>query len=151
MFNELTMRLAHNFSLGRIMAAAVFALCLQATGGTTVPIQIRVLNAKSGQVVANQKVSVAIKGTKNVTEYTTDPQGNINLDLPPGAEVFVATEWWTTCRKTRSGVDPYVPVSKVFQEGVTIPNSCGRARSETIKGKLVIFARKSSMVKLFQK
>ncbi len=47
--------------------------------------------------------------------------------------------------------DPYVSVSKVFQEGVTMPNSCGRAKSETMKGKLVIFAEKSSLWKLFQK
>jgi hypothetical protein len=32
-----------------------------------------------------------------------------------------------------------------------LPNSCGKAKSETIKGKLVIFAAKSSLWKLFQK
>jgi hypothetical protein len=133
------------------VGTALFALCLQAVGQAPVQIQIRVLNAKSGDPVANQKVSVAIKGTKNATEYTTDAEGNINVDLPPDAEVFAATEWWTTCRKMESGVNPYVPVSRVFQEGVTVPNSCGKARSETIKGKLVIFAEKSSLWKLFQK
>jgi len=134
-----------------VLGTAIFAMCLQANGETPIPIQIRVLNAKNGERVANQKVSVAIKGAKNATEYTTDAEGNINLDLQPGAEVFVATEWWTTCRKIESGVDPYVQVSRVFQEGVTVPNSCGRAKSETIKGKLVIFAKKSSPWKLFQK
>ena len=134
-----------------MLGTAIFAMCLQANGETPIPIQIRVLNAKNGERVANQKVSVAIKGAKNATEYTTDAEGNINLDLQPGAEVFVATEWWTTCRKIESGVDPYVQVSRVFQEGVTVPNSCGRAKSETIKGKLVIFAKKSSPWKLFQK
>jgi hypothetical protein len=153
MLRELTMRLAlHKVSLGGLMVCtAIFAMCLQATGVPPIPIQIRVLNAKNGERVANQKVSVAIKGTKNATEYTTDAEGNINLDLPREAEVFVATEWWTTCRKIQGGVDPYVPVSRVFQEGVTVPNSCGRAKSETIKGKLVIFAKKSSPWKLFQK
>jgi hypothetical protein len=131
------------------MGTAILALCLQAAGAS--PIQIRVLNAKNGERVANQKVSVAIKGTKNATEYTTDAEGNINVDLDPGAEVFVATEWWTTCRKMESGVDPYVSVDRVFQEGVTVQNSCGHAKSETIKGKLVIFAKKSSLVQLFQK
>lgn len=134
-----------------MVGTAIFAMGLQATGETPIPIQIRVLNAKNGEHVANQKVSVAIKGTKNATEYTTDAEGNINVDLPREAEVFVATEWWTTCRKVESGVDPYVQVSKVFQEGVTVPNSCGHAKSETIKGKLVIFAKKSSPWKLFQK
>lgn len=134
-----------------MLGTAVFTMCLQATGETPIPIQIRVLNAKNGERVTNQKVSVAIKGAKNATEYTTDAEGNINVDLPPEAEVFVATEWWTTCRKIKNGVDPYVPVSRVFQEGVTVPNTCGRAKSETIKGKLVIFAKKSSPWKLFQK
>lgn len=147
-----TMRLAHKASLGRlVVGTAIFALCLQAVGETPVQIQIRVLNAKNGARVANQKVSVVIKGTKNATEYTTDAEGNIDVNLPPEAEVFAATEWWTTCRKTESGVDPYVSVGRVFQEGVTVPNSCGKAKSETIKGKLIIFAEKPSLWKLFQK
>jgi hypothetical protein len=50
-----------------------------------------------------------------------------------------------------SGVDPYVSLGRVLQEGVTVQNSCGRAKSETIKGKLVIFAKKSSLIQLFQK
>jgi hypothetical protein len=137
---------AHKISL---VSIAIFALCLKAAGAS--PIQIRVLNAKSGGRLADQKVSVAIKGMKNATEYTTDAEGNINVDLDPGAEVFVATERWNTCRKMESGVDPYVSVGRVLQEGVTVQNSCGRAKSETIKGKLVIFAKKSSLIQLFQK
>jgi len=146
------MKLAHKVSFGRrLVGTAIFALCLQAAGEAPIPIQIRVLNAKNGKRVANQKVSVAVKGTKAATEYTTDAEGDIDIDLPAEAEVFVATEWWTTCRKIESGVDPYVPVSRVFHEGVTVQNSCGRAKYETIKGQLVIFAKKSSLVRLFQK
>ena len=146
------MRIANRALTGAVAAGAVlFALCLQAVGQAPAQIQIRVLNAKTGERVANQKVSVAIKGTRDATEYTTDAEGNINVALSPNAEVFVATEWWTTCRKTESGVDPYVPVASVLQNGVTVPNSCGKAKSETIKGKLVIFAEKTSLWKLFQK
>jgi|GEM_PF-4979777 len=146
------MKSAYKVSLGRlVMVAALFALCLQAVGQTPLRIQIRVLNAKNEERVAYQKVSVGIKGVKGATEYTTDAEGDINVDLPPDAEVFAATEWWTTCRKIESGVDPYVSVERVFQEGVTVPNNCGKAKSETIKGKLVIFAEKSSLRKLFQK
>jgi hypothetical protein len=138
--------------LGRLAVVTVLiALCLRAYGGAPVHIQIRVLNARNGERVANQKVSVDVRGTKGATEYTTDAEGNINVDLPPEPEVFAATEWWTTCRKIESGVDPYVSVARVFQEGVTVPNSCGKAKSETIKGKLVIFAEKSSLWKLLQK
>lgn len=152
MLRGLTMRLADRVSKGTLAAGTVlFALCLQAAGEAPLQIQIRVLNAKNGERVANQKVSVGIKGVKGATEYTTDAEGNINVDLPPEAEVFAATEWWTTCRKMETGVDPYVSASRVFQEGVTVPNSCGKAKSETIKGKLVIFAVKSSLWKLFQK
>lgn len=138
----------YKLALRRAVGIVIFAFCLQAAAST---IQIRVLNAKNGERVANQKVSVGIKGVRGATEYTTDAEGNINVDLNPGAEVFVATEWWTTCRKMGSGVDPYVSVSRVLQEGVTVENTCGRAKEETIKGKLIIFAKKSSLIKLFQK
>jgi hypothetical protein len=137
-------------ALGRTaVAATIFVLCSQAVAAST--IQIRVLNAKNGERVQNQKVSVAIKGVKDASEYTTNAEGNINVELDAGAEVFVATEWWTTCRKTGGGIDPYVSVSRVLQEGVTVENNCGRAKSETVKGKLIIFAEKTSLVKLFQK
>ena len=146
------MRLGRRVSMRTLAAGlTLFVLSLQAVGQTPMRIQIRVLNARTGERVANQKVSVAIKGTKNATEYTTDADGDIDVDLPPDAELFAATEWWTTCRRLVSGVDPYVPVSTVFQEGVTIANSCGKAKSEAIKGKLVIFAEKSSLWHLFQK
>jgi hypothetical protein len=127
----------------------VFAVLLQASAAT--PIQIRVLNAKNGERVKNQKVSVDIKGTRGASEYITDAEGSITVNLDPAAEVFVATEWWTTCRKMENGVDPYVSVAKVLQEGVTVPNSCGKANSEPIKGKLILFAKKSSLWRLFQK
>jgi hypothetical protein len=127
----------------------MFAVLLQASAVT--PIQIRVLNAKNDKRVANQKVSVDIRGARGASEYTTDAEGNITVDLDPAADVFVATEWWTTCRKVESGVDPYVSVAKILEEGVVVPNSCGKTKIETIKGKLVIFAEKSSIWKLFQK
>jgi hypothetical protein len=149
---ELVLNLENRVVTGTLVAGTLlFALCLPAAGQAPMQIQIRVLNSKNGERVANQKVSVAIKGTKNATEYTTDAEGNISVNLPSDAEVFAATEWWTTCRKVESGVDPYVSVAKVFQEGVTVPNSCGKAKRETIKGKLVIFAKKASLWKLFQK
>ena len=144
------MTISQKFAL-RKAAAGVSMLAFFLQIATAATIQIRVLNAKNGTRVADQKVSVLIKGMKAATEYTTDAQGNINADLDPEAEVFVATEWWTTCRKTGSGVDPYISISRVLQEGVTVENTCGRAKTETIKGKLIIFAKKSSLIQLFNK
>ena len=141
---------AHKAAAGK--GAAVFsmvALLLQTASAET--FQIRVLNSKNGERVAGQRVSVLVKGTKGATEYKTDAEGNISVDLAPTEKVFVATEWWVTCRKTGSGVDPFVPVAMILQEGVTIGNTCGSAKSETIKGKLIIFARKASPIELFRK
>ena len=130
---------------------AAFILVLSVQTAAALPIQIRVLNAKNGKRVAGQKVSVLIKGAKDATEYTTDAEGNINVDLDPAAEVFVATEWWTPCRKVGSEIDPYVSVGEILKDGVTIENTCGRAKSETIKGTLVIFAKRPSIVQLLKK
>ena len=58
-FNSLT----RSVSMGTpAVGIVLFALCLQAIGQSPVRIQIRVLNAKNGERVANQKVSVGIKG-----------------------------------------------------------------------------------------
>jgi len=135
----------------RAAAMAAFILVLSVQTAAASPIQIRVLNAKNGKRVAGQKVSVLIKGAKDATEYTTDAEGNINVDLDPAAEVFVATEWWTPCRKVGSEIDPYVSVGEILKDGVTIENTCGRATSETIKGTLVIFAKRPSIVQLLKK
>jgi hypothetical protein len=133
-----------------IVGVSAFVLFLQVEAAAA-PIQIRVLNAKNAERVANQKVSVLIKGQRDATEYVTDTEGNINVDLDPSARIWVATEWWTTCRKTGKGIDPYVSVAQVVQEGVTVENNCGHATSETIKGKLIIFAKKSSFIQLYKK
>ena len=138
-------------ALRRMVAACIGLLGIFVQASAAAPIEIRVLNAKNGERVKNQKVSVAIKGTRDASEYITDTEGNISVDLDPAAEVFVATEWWTTCRKVATGVDPYIPVSRVVSEGVTVENSCGHISSETVKGKLIIFAKQSSWAQLIQK
>lgn len=133
---------------GPMVVSMVFVFLHTALAAT---FQIRVLNAKNGERIVGQKVSVLVKGEKGATEYKTDGEGNITVDVPANAEVFVATEWWVTCRRAGKGLDPYVPVEKIVEEGVTVENSCGRAKSETIRGKLIIFARKASLFELFRK
>lgn len=114
-------------------------------------IQVRVLDAKSGARVPNEKVSVLLKGEKNARDYTTDSEGDFSLQLDPSAAIYVATEWRITCRTITPGVVPFVPVETILQEGFTIKNTCGKAKSETIKGKLVIFAKKSSLFQNFKR
>ena len=114
-------------------------------------IQVRVLDAKSGARVPNEKVSVLLKGEKNARDYTTDSEGDFSLQLDPSAAIYVATEWRVTCRTITPGVVPFVPVETILQEGFTVENTCGKAKSETIKGKLVVFAKKSSLFENFKR
>jgi hypothetical protein len=137
------------FALRFICVIAALVLAMHAALAAT--IQIRVLNAKTGQPVVHQKVSVQVKGVRDATEYTTDGEGNINAEFDPAAQIFVATEWWRTCRKVGKDIDPYVSVSRIVQQGVVVENSCGRATTEVIRGRLIIFARRDSLVHLFEK
>lgn len=114
-------------------------------------VQVRVLDAKSGARVPNEKVSVLIKGEKDARDYTTDSEGNFSLQVDPSASVYVATEWRVTCRTITPGVVPFVAVSTILKDGFTDGNTCGRAKSETVKGKLIIFARKSSFFGNFKR
>ena len=114
-------------------------------------IQVRVLDAKSGARVPNEKVSVLIKGEKNARDYTTDIEGDFSLQLDPSAAIYVATEWRITCRRITPDIVSFVPVKTILQEGFTIENTCGKAKSETIKGKLVIFTKKPSLFDNFKR
>jgi hypothetical protein len=114
-------------------------------------IQVRVLDARSGARVPNEKVSVLVRGEKGARDYTTDGEGRFSLQIDPSAFIYVATEWRVTCRHTTQGTVPFVPVATVIQEGFTDENTCGRAKSETVKGKLIIFARKSSFFENFKR
>jgi hypothetical protein len=114
-------------------------------------IQVRVLDAKSGARVPNEKVSVLIKGEKGARDYTTDSEGNFSLQVDPAAFLYVATEWRVTCRRITPGVVPFVPVATILQEGFTDENTCGRAKSETVKDNLIVFARKSSLFENFKR
>ncbi|HEU5352768.1 MAG TPA: hypothetical protein VFU55_14350 [Terracidiphilus sp.] len=119
--------------------------------GQAQSIQVRVLDGHSGKRISNEKVSVLIKGEKGAREYKTDDEGDFTLPINPSADIFVATEWRVTCRAVKPGVIPFVSVTTILQEGVTLPNTCGHAESETIKGKLVIFTRKASFFENFKR
>lgn len=130
------------------------ALAIFSTGHSTLlaqSVQVRVLDAKSGARVPNEKVSVLIKGEKGARDYTTDGEGNFSVQVDPSASLYVATEWRVTCRYITPGVVPFVPVATISQEGFTEENTCGRAKSETVKGRLIIFARKSSLFENFKR
>jgi hypothetical protein len=132
-----------------ILALAIFSIVNSTLLAQSV--QVRVLDAKSGARVANEKVSVLIKGEKGAADYTTDNEGNFSLQVDPSALIYVATEWRVTCRHLTPGVVPFVPVATILRDGFTDQNSCGRAKSETVKGKLIIFARKSSVFENFKR
>ena len=130
------------------------ALAIFSVGHSTLlaqSVQVRVLDAKSGARVPNEKVSVLIKGEKDARDYTTDSEGNFSLQIDPSTSVYVATEWRVTCRNITPGVIPFVPVATILQDGFTEGNTCGKAKSETVKGKLIIFARKSSLFENFKR
>jgi hypothetical protein len=94
---------------------------------------------------------VLVKGEKDARDYTTDSHGNFSLQIDPSAFIYVATEWRITCRHITKGTVPFVPVATIMQEGFTDDNTCGRAKSETVKGKMIIFARKSSFFENFKR
>ena len=114
-------------------------------------IHVRVLDGRSGNRIPDEKVSVLVKGEKGAREYTTNNEGDVTLSLDSSAQIFVATEWRVTCRAVKPGVVPYISVAKIIQDGVTEQNTCGHAKSETIKGKLVIFTRKASFFENFKR
>jgi hypothetical protein len=114
-------------------------------------IQVRVLNARNGDRVPNQRVSVLIKGERDAREYTTDSKGDFSIQVDPSASIWAATEWWVTCRHVTPGVVPYTPVSKIINKGFTEENTCGRAREETIKGEYIIFARRATFFEQFSR
>jgi hypothetical protein len=114
-------------------------------------IQVRVLDARSGGRISNERVSVSVKGEKGSRAYKTDSEGNFSLQIDPSAYVYVATEWRVTCTHITHGIVPFIPVATIMQEGFTDENTCGRAKSETIKGKLIIFSRKASFSENFRR
>jgi hypothetical protein len=119
-------------------------------------IQIRVLNGKNGTPMRNEKVAVYVKpegysGREDripQQEYWPDINGNVSLQVDSGAEVYVTPEWWDPCQPVDPSHVPFVPVAKIVEEGYAAPNNCGRGRTETkiVRGTLIIFARKPSLI-----
>lgn len=134
-----------------ILMAVAVSLIVSHLAAQAQSIQVRVLNARNGDPVPNEKVSVLINGEKDATEYTTDNDGNLSLQLDPSANIFVATEWWVTCRHITPGIVPYVSVATIIDKGLTDENTCGHVTEETIRGKFIIFARKASLLEKFNK
>jgi hypothetical protein len=107
-------------------------------------IRIRVLNGHNGKPLVSEKVNVFIQGEKDSGTYTTDTDGTFTLDLDPSKILIPSTEWWITCRKVNPAAPHFFSVQSIHDEGVTDENTCGKARSEPIRGTLTIFARKAS-------
>ena len=115
-------------------------------------IQVRVLNTKNGKPVANEKVNIDVRGVRVDRTYTTDSHGAFELQVDPAGSLFASTEWWITCSERKIPPnDNHVPVQDVMDRGVTLRNTCGHAKSETIKGTLTIFAREASFIEKFQR
>lgn len=114
-------------------------------------INVRVLDARTGEPVPNEKVAVFIEGGKNAKDYQTDARGEFKLEIDLSARIYAATEWRVSCTPVKAGNVPYVPVSEIIQEGFTYENACGNARTEVIRDKLVIFARKASFFEKFRR
>lgn len=133
-----------------LVACAAF-IGVSLTAGMAQSVQVRVLDARTGARVPNEKVSVLIKGEKGARDYTTDSEGSFSLEADPSGAIYVATEWRVTCRYATPGVVPFIPISTILEGGFTEENTCGRAKSETVKGKLIIFARKASFIENFKR
>jgi RHS repeat-associated protein len=88
----------------------------------------------------------AVSGTEHAQFRQYDSAVGIWMRPDPSAFLYVATEWRVTCRHITPGTIPFIRAATVIQEGVTDENICGRARSESIKGKLIIFTRKASFL-----
>ena len=140
------MRISISHSLKMIVALLGLAQCMEAA-----TIQVRVLNAKNGKRVPNEKVSVLVKGEKGARDYVTDADGNFNLDIDPAAEISVETEWWVTCHVIPTTTLPYISVDRILKDGFTDKNICGHAKSEPIRGQLIIFARKATFAENFSR
>ena len=146
------MRIENRAITGTVAAGAVLlALCLQAVGQGPTQIQIRVLNAKTGERVANRKDLLPSKarGTPlNIRPMRREISMLISLRMrkcsrrPSGGR---------HAGKQRAALIHMSPSPRCSETESRSPNSCGKAKSETIKGKLVIFAEKTSLWKLFQK
>ncbi len=117
----------------------------------TTDIVVRVLNAKNAKPVIRQKVSIFVKGQRDASEYVTDDNGEVKLELEPDQELIASTEWWVTCRSTTPTAPHFTSVKQILRTGFVDENNCGKARSELIRGKLILFARKASLAELFAK
>ncbi len=91
------------------------------------------------------------KGARGVPAFKTDANGIVTVEVKPEDQIWVATNWWVTCRKIPPPAEvDYVPVESLLREGLVVQNTCGKAKSATFKGKLVIFARKRTLWEAFR-
>jgi hypothetical protein len=101
-------------------------------------IRIRVLNVHNGRPVAHEKVSLYIRGEKGALDYITDIDGAFTVDLNPSTALLPSTEWWITCRTVNPTAPHLFSVDLIHNEGATDENTCGKAKSEVIRGTLTI-------------
>jgi hypothetical protein len=75
----------------------------------------------------------------------TDSNGTFTLDLDPLTEPLPSTGWWITCRTPQPAAPHLFSVQTIHDDGIVDENTCGKVRSEPIRGTLTIFARRATL------
>jgi len=117
-----------------------------AISASALPIRIRVLDGHNGRPINGEQVSVAIQGQRDAMDYITDDQGDVTVDMPPSATFIPSTGWRVTCRNVNPTAPHWFSAQTVLNRGAVDENTCGKARSEQIKGTLTIFTRKATLL-----
>jgi hypothetical protein len=142
--------------LGILTLLFVAALCGSLPAQTMKTITVRVLDSRTGRLIATPDYLVQInhEDAVHANWVTKNEDGTGKMTVPENATVVavqarfdIGMSIFINCDDTRDGQNPiarWYAVSDILTTGVAAPNGCGKRKAVAKPGEFVFFVRKES-------
>lgn len=101
-------------------------------------VRIRVLNAKTGQPVTDERLRVALDGDQTGSTAVPDPDGVVSVTAGRTATIRISANLYADCRPAGERGTEY-PISRIRAVGIASGNVCSDAWPVAKHGELILF------------
>jgi hypothetical protein len=105
----------------------------------TQPVRIRIINAKTGQPVKDEKLNVALRVDQiGSVAMATDKNGIILVDTGNSTTIRILSNMYADCRSRGELYTDY-SIATILKSGITTGNLCSSANPTAKPGELILF------------
>jgi hypothetical protein len=123
----------------RIAALLFFTLISVMAEAQGHEVNIRVINAKTGQPITDERLNVALRVDQiGSVAMGTDKKGIITVETGQANTIRILSNMYADCRP-RGELYTNYPIASILKSGLTTGNLCSDDKPEAKPGELILF------------